>query len=279
MRRRCILALTLALLLLGYAAKAETWFPGVAHATSTAQPGKVSFASGSSSGLIFNGATIRSFILNQSAPGAVREVPGPAGSGERFFKMTVDNGDVYPITPTDNPRAELQSPARIGPGQQFWWKAKFFLPRDFPRSVPGWLTVLGGPYGSPFNGAAPWHIEINHNHIQWSRNRTYGYDVPWRMRIVRGRWIRILVHNRFSSHGFVEMWVDGHRVTFFRSGGYNPNRVRPTRRLWMATRDASNGDGRNFVSLLSYRKAGMFPSLTIYQGQTKVGRTRASVAG
>jgi len=141
-------------------------------------------ASSSQSGLIFNGARIGAFLLNQSAPGAVVEVPDPAGSGQTVFKMTVGDGDVYPITPTDDPRAELLSPPKVLPGHQYWWRAKFLLPANFPSSVPGWLTVLEGPYGHPSNGTPPWHLEINRNHIQWSRNRSYSWDVPWRMPLV-----------------------------------------------------------------------------------------------
>lgn len=277
MRFRCISAVALALFLVATSAAAAERPSKPAPGSTIGQPAGAPRAE-RPSGLIFNGARIGSFALNQSARGAVHQVPDPAGSGERVFKMTVDDGDVAPITPTDNPRAELQSPARIRPGEQFWWSAKFLLPRNFPKSIPGWVTVLGGPYGAPFDGPAPWHLEINHNHIQWTRNRTYDFDVPWQIRIPRGKWIRILVHNRFSEHGFVEMWVNGHRVTFFKKRTFNPNHVRPVRRLRMRTRDGSNGAGRNFVSLLSYRKAGMFPSLTIFQGQTKVGHSRASVS-
>lgn len=236
-----------------------------------------STAAASRSNLIFNGATIGSFLLNQSAPGAVHEVPDPAGSGKTVFEMTVNDNDVAPITPTNNPRAELQSPPRVHPGQQIWWNSKFYLPKSFPRSVPGWFTVLGGPYGPPFRGPAPWHIEVNRNHIQWPRNSTYNYDVPWQMPLVRGRWIRVLAHIKFSRHGYVEMWVNGHQIKFFSGGTYNPNHVRSSRRLHMATRDQANDGGDNFVSLLSYRERGMFNNVTIFQGPTKVGRTRASV--
>jgi hypothetical protein len=234
------------------------------------QPG----SSGPPARPIFVGARIGDF-LNQSAPGAVTEVPDPAGGGGRVFKLTVADSDVYPLTPTDNPRAELLSRPRVLPGHEYWWRAKFFLPRSFPASIPGWMTVLEGPYGAPSAGTPPWHIEINGGYIQWSRNRTYGWDVPWRERIVRGQWVKVLVHFRFATHGFVEMWIDGRRITFFRGGRSGEA---PTQRLAMATLDASNDGGPNSVAILSYRKRGMFRSLTIYQGMTRLGPTRASVA-
>lgn len=226
----------------------------------------------------FRGTSIASFPLNQSAPGAITEVPDPAGSGEKVFKLTVSDRDVYPQTPTENPRAELLSPNLIHPGQQFWWSAKFLLPRGFPGSVPDWMTVLQGPYGRPYYGTPPWHIEVTHHRIQWSRNQTYDWDVPWEMPLVRGRWVEILMHCRFGRHGFVEMWVDHRRVTFFSGDTYNPGDQAPTRRLWMQTMDGSNDVAPNHAAILSYRKVGMFGSVTVFQGPMAVGPTRTSVA-
>jgi hypothetical protein len=225
----------------------------------------------------FVGASIGDFFLNQSAPGAVTEVPDPAGSGEKVLKMTVGNHDVFPLTPTSNPRAQLVTPPMIRPGSTFWWRSKFFLPHDFPDSVPGWLVLLEGPYGEPFDGTPPWHIEVNHNKIHWSRNDRYDWDVPWQMPLVKGRWIHVLMHCQFSSHGYVDMWIDGHRVTFFPGHTYNPNHVHRTRRLRMATRDASNDEGSNFAVLMNYREAGLFRSVTVYQGKTALGPTLESV--
>jgi Polysaccharide lyase len=225
----------------------------------------------------FLASSIREFELNQSAPGAVTEVPDPVGGDEDVFKMTVSDDDVYPLTPTGDPRAELLSPATIQPGDQFWWRAKFLLPRGFPASVPGWLTLLEGPYGPPYAGTPPWHVEVHRNQIQWSRNRTYRWDVPWQMPLVRERWIEILVHSRLATHGFVEMWVDGERVTFFRGDAHNPDRRAPTRRLHMRTLDSTNDEGPNYVSVLNYRERGMFPSVTVYHGPMALGPTRASV--
>jgi Polysaccharide lyase len=191
--------------------------------------------------------------------------------------MTVADRDVYPVTPTRDPRAELLSPTTIQPGDEFWWSAKFLLPRSFPASVPDWLTVLEGPYGRPYYGTPPWHIEITRSRIQWSRNRTYDWDVPWQMPLVPERWIEVLVHGCLATHGFVEMWVNGRPVTFFAGGAYNPGRHRPTTRLRMQTLDVSNDRGPNYVSVLSYRKRGMFPSVTVFHGPLALGPTRASV--
>jgi len=239
----------------------------------------VAVTSASPPDLLFKGTHIGDFQMNQSAPGAVTEVADPAGSGESVFKMTVNNKDVAPVTPTGDPRAQLLSPSIIKPGDEFWWSSKFFLPADFPSSVPGWLTVMEGPYGPPFEGTPPWHLEVNGSHIQWSRNGTYGWDVPWQMPLVRGSWVNVLLHDRFGTEGFVEMWINGQQVSFFEPGSYNPNHESETQRLAMKTMDSSNNGGANFAVIQSYRKLGMFESVSLFQGPMEIGKTRASVGG
>jgi Polysaccharide lyase len=247
-----------------------------ARALPAAKPKASPPASNSSSELLFYGDSVGDFAMNQSAPGAVSEVSDPTGSGQSVMEMTVDNSDVAPVTPTSDPRAQLLSPDIIDNGDEFWWSGKFFLPADFPTSVPGWLTVMEGPYGAPFDGTPPWHIEVNGSTIQWTRNDTYDYDVPWQMPLVRNQWIDVVVHQRFAADGWVEMWVNGQPVTFF-SGTYNPNHEAPTTHLSMATRDHSNDQGSNFTVIQSYRKAGMFSSVSLLQGPMAIGRTRESV--
>jgi Polysaccharide lyase len=233
----------------------------------------------STPGLLFHGVHIGDFAMNQSAPGAVTEVPDPTDSGEPALQMTVSDQDVAPITPTENPRAQLLSPAILNPGDEFWWSSKFYLPTDFPSSVPGWLTLMQGPYGPPFNGTPSWHLEVNGSQIEWSRNGTYNWDVPWHMPLVRGSWVNVLVHIGFASDGFVEMWIDGQQVTFFEPGSYNPNHESSTQRLEMQTLDQSNNGGPNYAAIQSYRKVGMFQSVSLLQGPMTLGTTRASVEG
>lgn len=236
-------------------------------------------ASASQPNTLFKATHLSDFWVSHSASGALSEVPDPAGSGESVFQMTVGDQDVYPVTPTENPRAELISPPIIKPGDEFWSNSKFYLPSNFPSSVPGWLTVLEGPYGRPFNGTPPWHIEVTGEHIQWSRNGTYNWDVPWQMPLVKNSWVSVMVHEKFATNGWIEMWVNGQQVNFFGSGTYNPNNVSPTQRLEMQTMDASNDGGPNSMYLQSYRKVGMFSSVTLDEGPLTIGTTRSSVEG
>jgi hypothetical protein len=195
------------------------------------------------------------------------------------MQMTVDNSDVYPITPTADPRAQLLSPDIFEPGDEYWWNSEFLLPSSFPASTPSWVTLLEGPYGEPFDGTPPWHIEVNGNHLRWSRNGTYNWDIPWEAPLIRGSWVHVLVHGKFDRQGWIEMWVNGQQITFFSGGTSNPNGEAATKRLNMATMDSSNDARTNFAVIQSYRELGIFDSLTIYQGPMRIGETRASVGG
>lgn len=226
-------------------------------------------------GRLFTGAKISDFALNQSAPGAVTEVPSPTG-GENALQMTVSNSDVYPVTPTENPRAQLLSPNLFKSGDEFWWHSKFFLPANFP-SVPGWMAVLEGPYGAPFAGPPPFSIQLHGETMGWQRNSTYGYDVPWEAPIARNQWTDVLVHCRFGTSGFVELWINGEQITFFSRSPYNPRHETAKTRLDMATEDASNNGGTNFAVIQSYRQNGILSSVSLLQGPMMIGSTRASV--
>ncbi len=224
----------------------------------------------------FRGQRVGAYTT-QSAPGAIAEVPDPAGSGQTVFKLTVSDEDGYPVTATVNPRAELVSPADIEAGDEFWWSAKFFLPADFPAAPPDFVTLLQGPYGHPYYGTPPFHIEASEGSLKWQRNATYGYDIPWQEPEVRNQWVEVTVHELFAAEGFVELCIDGRQVTFWGPGSYNPSSAAPTKRLEMATLDNSNDRAPNSLYLMQYRKKGMYPSLTVYEGPLSIGPTRRSI--
>jgi len=230
------------------------------------------------SDLLFSGARIGDFAQIQAAPGAIAEVPDPLGSGQTVLRMTVSDKDVYPITPTDNPRAQALSTSIVNPGAEVWLSTKFMLPADFPSNVPGWMSLVS-IYGPPYNGASPWCIGIGGGSFNWQRNGTYNWDVPWEAPMARGRWVTVLLHERFATDGWVEMWIDGNPVKFFPGNTYNPSRHAATEKLTMQTMDSSNNGGANAAKIMQYREAGMFETATVYFGALKLGRTRASVGG
>jgi len=259
-------------------AKRRAFRPAVRQVKKTRFAKATTTASTVPDDLLFSAEHLSDFWLRQSAPGAITEAPDPAGSGQTVFKLTVSDADSYPVTPTENPRAEMLSPPSIVAGDEIWWSAKFFLPADFPSSTSNFVTLLQGPYGQPWNGTPPFHIEVNGGVLKWQRNATYGWDIPWQMPLVKNQWVSFLVHERFGSDGWIELWVNGQPVTFF-AGTYNPNHVAATQHLAMQTMDSSNNAQPNSIYLQQYRKKGMYPSLTVYQGPLKIGRTRAAVGG
>ncbi len=233
----------------------------------------------------FSGHTISAFAYNNSAPGAIAESNGSTAMAARaltanpVIAMTVNNADVFPITPTENPRAELVSPPIVRPGEEVWLHTRFMVPADYP-AVPegGWVSLVSF-YGAPFNGPSPWHLELSGERLQWQRNGDYEWDVPFQQPLVRGQWTDVLVHEKLAGEGFIEMWIDGRPIDFFSSGGFNPSDESSTNRLQMATLDSSNGAGANSAKIMQYREAGMFRSGTIYFEGLELGPTRASVGG
>jgi Polysaccharide lyase len=230
--------------------------------------------------LLFAGTRIGDFAANQSAPGAVREVPRPRGASGTALALTVHDRDVAPLTPTENPRAQLLSPALIEPGRTFWLSTAFFVPRSFPP-VSSWLTLCS-VYGPPATGSGPWDLAIDAapgggDLLMLRRGDAYRNDIPWAIPVPRGRWLRATVHERFSRHGFIELWIDGRRVTFFARSPYNPLGVAPTTRLRMATRGTTNGGGANVVKIMQYRRRGQFKVGTIYFAGLLIGTSRAAV--
>jgi len=237
---------------------------------------------GAAAGLLFDGSSISDYGV-ESAPHAITEVPDPTGSEETVFKMTVANDDVYPVTPTDNPRAQALTPAVIEPGDEFWVSTKFMIPTDFPF-VSGWMSLVS-IYGPPFEGSSPWQISVNQDEFRWMRED--GRNIPWHTPLVKGKWQTVTLHERFGTDGFVEMWWNGERITFFDpaegpiegGGNINPDGESPTDHLVMPTMDHTNDAGPNSAKIMQYREAGMFGTASIYFGPLKLGTTRAAVEG
>lgn len=238
------------------------------------QPGQASTSNGGnrssrpSGDLLFDGAHTFSFnSLQEAAPDRIQEVADPLGGPDRALRFRVRENDVYPLTPTDAPRAQALTSAFINPGMEFWVKDSFMLPSSFPSDIP-WVDLME-VYGPPFNGSSPLALAVNSDEIMAKRNSTYGYDKPWSMPLVRNRWISYLLHERFGRDGWVELWIDGQRITF-------PN---GEQRLYMATQDRSNNGGPNHVKIANYRSIGATPELTLFHKGFRVGRTRESVLG
>lgn len=230
-----------------------------------------------SSGLLFDGTKSSQYSI-EAAPHAVTEVPDPAGSGQSVFDLTVNNQDVAPITPTENPRAQMLSPGIIHPGDEFWLETKFFIPTGMPY-VSEWMSLVS-IYGPPFEGSSPWQISINEHELRWMRNGGHGYDIPWKapLSAAEGNWTTVLLHEKFATEGFVEMWINGQQINFFSAGASrNPSHEPQTTHLSMETMDSSNDGGVNAAKIMQYRAVNMFQSASVYFQPLRIGTTRSSV--
>jgi hypothetical protein len=203
-------------------------------------------------------------------PERISIVADPLGIPRQVARFRVYDGDTGP---TDNPRAQIGSSAQIRAGQEVWIGWSTLFPTSFPRYVPGWLT-FASTYGPPSDGTGPLTLQVQGGDIRWQRNKTYGWDIPWRMPLIRGRWIDFVVHERLSHsarRGFFELWVNT-------GGGWRRQRLAGQLRLRMQTMDASNGAGPNQHRLSLYRKRGMFRVVTLYHASHRVGTSFGAVA-
>lgn len=231
--------------------------------------------------LLFDGTRLSNFALVQSAaPDRIQEVIDPLGSGKTVLKFHVCDGDTNngyasgtcstPTrdTPTDNPRAQALSKDFIKDGMEYWVHDEILFPTNFPDKVNGWYGVLTTAYGEPFGGSSPVSLVLDDSSdLQLQRNATYGYDTVWRMPKPRGSWISITIHEKFSSSGFIEMWVNGKQVTF-----NNGQKI-----LYMQTQDRSNNGSANHAKITSYREKGILTDTTLYHRNFKIGTTKEIV--
>jgi hypothetical protein len=174
--------------------------------------------------------------------------------GAKYARFTAFNDDVYPLTPNNDPRAQLVSPRYLFPGTERWiqWSTRF--PASFPE-VPhtGWL-VFFQMHGPPYVGSPTVGFGCSGNRINLERNITYDFDTPWSAPLVRGTWQDFILHIGLAqdSTGFIELWLNGVQQVF--ANGH--------RRLYMRTVEPDQNGGCE-IDPTVYLKKGMFESVTL----------------
>jgi hypothetical protein len=206
----------------------------------------------------------------RAAPNRLSVVRSPMRQGGYAAKFSVADSDVAPATPTDDPRAQLNSPflSRAGDDQYFGWSTLF--PANFPDVPRSGFFVFFQWHGPPWHGSPRLGFNVAGGRIFFGRDRQYGYDKPWSTRLVRGRWHDFVLHVKWSKDprvGFVELWFHGHRQRF-RNGAA---------RLYMAT---LKDDQRAVETIATnYRERGMVRgTVTIYQDAVRAGRSFSEVS-
>jgi len=227
--------------------------------------------------LDFDGTPLGRWIEQVAAPNRIQVVPDPAGGSDDVLRVTADNVDVAPLTPTDNPRAELNTPMDIlKPDGRYWESYEVYVPTSFnvADSYDGWLS-LGSPfYGSPFAGTPPIEMMIMDDEFLWGSNRDSQVPgtVLFRKPLVLGQWVRFTWHIFPSNNGFVELYVNNEPVvsTYNGSTGLGVD---------IPVLDETDDKGPWYAQLSVYYEYGEYPSVTLYFKNFRIASTLAAAAG
>jgi hypothetical protein len=196
---------------------------------------------------IFDGTRLSSWpTVIEASSDRITEVPDPLGGGKTVLRFHVDDSDTV-ISP--NPRAQLESPNFVNPGDEIWWGGRILFPSNFPTpSNSGWISV-DSVYGPPYAGASPAPIQVVKcacdSAPSWGLVNTNWTTRYWGFPLssIRGKWMTWLVHEKFAASGWMEVWVNGQNVM-------------PRRNITLI--DSANNGGTNHVSQTFYRQKGMF---------------------
>jgi Polysaccharide lyase len=229
--------------------------------------------------VLFNGSQKSAWQDQSASPTRVQQVPDPAGGPAIVMRFTSYNSDVWPLTPTGNPRAQLITPNNIlHENQPFWESYEVYLPPTFPTAQTygtSTFVALGSPFfGAPWNGSPSTGLVIRNGAFQWNtdRNAFEPNDVLWTTPVVTGEWLRFTWHILPSSQGYAGLYFNDEpvMVTVNRSqlDGLNLNVI-----------DPSDYEGPWTSQLSVYYGLNQFSQLTIYYKNFKIATTQAAAEG
>jgi hypothetical protein len=205
----------------------------------------------------------------------IRVVDDPVlGSARKVLRFQVRQTDTGP---TEDPRAQLETPFDFREGQDRFFGFSLLFPDDFPSELPerAWVTLGEQAYGPNYRGAGGTSIRVHNGvdggeaELRWQRNGSYGWDIPWRgpkISEITGRWVdlvqRIKLH-RDPTMGFVELWMNT-------GSGWRRQTLGGRNRLYMSTYDAANGGGPNNSRLSLYYRSDIPGPLTLFHGHHRI---------
>jgi hypothetical protein len=180
---------------------------GGCHPSTGARQRPRNVLAGSGSQLLFEGDVLSPGVygFQSSGPGnRALTVEDPAGSDAAVIELrTNERGASGGVV-----RSQLVAPVQLRAGDEYWQVARIYVDRDFPTGGE-WTTIMssfGPPYGMR---SSPTGIRIVRNELVWdTNNRRLRYCVPWRVPLVKGRWIAVARHEKISrraSEGFFEI--------------------------------------------------------------------------
>lgn len=228
----------------------------------------------SRSGLLFSGNNKGAWLDQSATSTRIREVAGP-GSG-RALRFQAYNGDVFPLTPTTNPRAQLVTPLGVRAGGQFWESYEIYLPTNFPVAGThhAWIGLGSPAYGAPFAGSPTVGLSIVDGDFRFQRNgfASHPWQIAWQTPLVLGRWIRFTWHVLLSGNGYVQLYMNNQPLEL--TDGTSSSTT-----LYMPVLDQSNYRGPWFSQLSVYYKHNAFPQVTLYFKDFRIATTEALAVG
>lgn len=240
-------------------------FPATTHAE---------LHSGRSPGLMFNGSKKSSWWLDQSATlSRIQEVTDPATGVGKVLRFRTYNSDVFPLTPTMNPRSQLITPLHLSPGGRFWESYEVYVPKGFPvaQTYHAWISLGSPAFGEPYAGSPTAEVEIIDGHFRFQRNgfASHPWQIAWQTPLVLGRWVRFTWHVGFSSAGFTQLYYNNAPVELANGSSRSTT-------LSMPVIDASDSTGPWISQLCLYYQHNAFPDLTVYFKDFRLAKTEAA---
>jgi hypothetical protein len=222
--------------------------------------------------LLFDGKSERGWYVQSAGPTRIRVVRDPAGGHDSVLRFEAHNGDVFPRTPTANPRAQLIVPLPVRRGGQFWESYELYVPSSFPvgATYSGWLGLGSPAYGPPFSGPPSVGLSIGNGDFRFQRDGFAAdpWQIAWHEPVVLRRWIRFTWHVKLSRRGFVQLYVNGRPVELTSSQGESTT-------LHMAVLDPGNAKGPWISQISAYYKLNEFPQVTLYFRDFRIATTKA----
>jgi hypothetical protein len=188
------------------------------------------------------------------------------GASRKVMTLTVLDTDTGP---TENPRAQLETPSFLVEGDDVWVGWSTLFPSSWPVLPAGGWVAFASVYGPPFSGSGPngFVIEGGRESISFSG------DGPrvWQLPIVRGVWMDFAVHHVMSgdgAYGLTEIFTCTGGGTWVQQ---KPGGLYGLHHTTLAP--GVNDGGPNNARINLYRAVGMFPSMTLKHADHKVATT------
>jgi Polysaccharide lyase len=211
--------------------------------------------------MLFNGVSTSGWFEQEAASNRIQSIADPDGASDSVLSFTADNADIAPLTPTDNPRAQMSTPTNIlKSGVPFWESYEVYFPTSFPISETngGWLA-LGSPfYGPPYNGTPSIEMLVDNGRYYWSTDSyaPAGSKVLWSQPVVTGVWTRFTWYVVPSAEGFVELYVNDKPIVETYNGQTGDG-------VSIPVIDATNYEGPWFSQMSVYYEHNEFSSVNL----------------